>query len=572
LIAVPSSCNGAEILPPVVEWTKDPAMTEGKKTKSANENVVVGWNSKLFSEQESANARCPATGCVSKIMYSPVDFGSSDTQAPVMVTATLAPGTATLDKEEMINVNGRYLQRARDTFGRAVVATGITGSGGILETGSLGVNTWLPVSSTTFVMNLDGLAFKNKFPNVLLQSPRGVIDLTNSFVTNAEVVISGVNWDCSTNCGYILPQLARLKQSEGRIAIARWAASGPPEDPSDPTSKRTDQLCITVPEGSGNQPSAVQSTASSALQVLTDTDSNVWGSHPNVVLDYDLDSIERMSPIKDCQVLGARWVCSVLQSWRDLNMVVKIEDFDHPGGTFVGKGSLSSCQADQCTNPFVWRNPPPVWNDPDGARNAWTLSLPMANLQENDKVVLSNGQNGLLPAEPLTCKDFSRICDVRFSIPKNQFDNIRGTTLLRVLGADGKPRGTPSNLGLRSAISPVVTVVSTDQLTFSGRNLVFDKIQIGDNGKPIPILCNASADATQCTINKYDPDVKGYLFFVTASSIVPVIRSSDGTQILHDPAASKTVTATPPTAAVAQPPPPQADKKPSVPVSQSQPN
>jgi hypothetical protein len=572
LIAVPSSCNGAQIFPPVVEWTKDPAMTEGKKPKVANENVVVGWGSKLFSEQESAAPRCPATGCVSKIMYSPVDYGSSDTQAPVMVTATFAPGTATLDKEEMVNVNGRYLQRARDTFGRAVVATGITGSGGILETGSLSVNTWLPVSSTTFVMNLDGLLFKNKFPNVLLQSPRGVIDLTNSFIQNADVVISGVNWDCSTNCGYILPQLARQRLSEGRIAIARWAASGPPEDLNDPTSKPMDQLCITVLEGSSNQPSATQSATTSALQILTDTDSNVWGSRPSVVLDYNLDFNDRMSPIKECQALGARWVCRVVQSWRDREMVVRIEDFDHPSGTFVGKGILPPCQGDQCTNPFIWRNPPPVWNDPDGAQNAWTLTLPMANLQQNDKPTLSNAQKWSLPAEPLNCKDFSKICVVRFTIPKNQFDNIKGTTWLRVLEADGKSRGTPSNLGLRSAISPVVTVISPDQLSFTGRNLVFDKIQVGENGKPMPILCNAAADATQCSLAKYDPDVKGFLFFVTSSSILPVIRSSDGTQVLHDPAAIKAATATPPTGAATQPPAPQSEKKPSVPVSQSQPN
>jgi hypothetical protein len=572
LIAVPSGCTGAQISPPTVEWTKDPAMTEGKKLKVTNENVVMGWNSKLFSTQSADAPRCPNTGCVSKIMYSPVEYGTSDTQAPVMVTATLAPSTATLDKEEMINVNGRYLQRARDNFGRAVVATGITGSGGILETGTLSVNTWLPVSSTTFVMNLDGVLFKNKFPNVLLQSPRGVIDLTNSFIPNAEVVISGVNWDCSTNCGYILPQLARQKLSEGRIAIARWAASGPPEDPNDSTSKRLDQLCITVLEGASNQPSAAQSTTTSALQILTDTDLNVWGSRPSVVLDYNLEFNDRMSPIKDCQALGARWVCRVVQSWRDREMVVRIEDFEHLGGTFVGKGILPACQGDQCTNPFVWRNPAPVWNDPDGAQNAWTLTLPMANLQENDKMTLSNAQKWSLPAEPLNCKDFSKICDVRFSIPKNQFDNIRGTTLLRVLGADGKPRGTSSNLALRSAISPVVTVISPDQLTFSGRNLVFDKIQIGENGKPIPILCNAAADATQCSLAKYDPDVKGYLFFLTSSSTVPVIRSSDGTQILHDPAAIKAAAAPPPAAAAAQPAPLPPEKKPSVPVSQSQPN
>jgi hypothetical protein len=576
LIAVPSRCNGAQILPPVVEWTKNPAMTEGKKPKVANENVVVGWNSKLFSEQESAAARCPAAGCVSKIMYSPVDYGSSDTQAPVMVTATFEPGTATLDKEEMINVNGRYLQRARDTFGRAVVATGITGSGGILETGSLSLNTWLPVSSTTFVMSLDGLLFKNKFPNVLLQSPRGVIDLTNSFIPKAELVISGVSWDCNSNCGYILPALARQKLSEGRIGIARRAASGPPEDVNNSNSKPMDQICITVLESSPSQQSTPQSTTTSAVQVLTDTDSNVWGSRPSVTLDYNLNFNDAITPIRDCEPTGARWVCNVVQDWRDRDMVVRIEDFDHPSGPFVGKGFLRSCrsdQRDQCTNPFIWRNPAPVWNDPDGAKNAWTLTLPMANLLANDSVILTDSQKWKWPAEPLDCKDSSQICDVRFTIPKEQFNNIKGTTRLQVLGADGKPRGSSSNLLLRSALSPVVTIVSPDQLSFSGRNLVFDKIQIGENGKPMPILCNAAADATQCSLAKYDPDAKGFLYFVSSSSIVPVVRSSDGTQILHDPAAIKAATTTQqPAGAPAPPPPGQTDKKPSVPVSQSQPN
>jgi hypothetical protein len=207
----------------------------------------------------------------------------------------------------------------------------------------------------------------------------------------------------------------------------------------------------------------------------------------------------------------------------------------------------------------------------------------MANLQANDKVILTDSQKWTWAAEPLDCKDFSQICDVRFSIPREQFDNIKGTTRLQVRGADGKPRGTSSNLGLRSAVSPVVTTISPDQTSFSGRNLVFDKIQIGENGKPMPILCNAAADATQCSLAKYDPDVKGYLFFVTSSSTtVPVIRSADGTQVLHDPAAIKAAAATGkpsvPAGAGASPTTPgapaapQTEKKPSVPVSQSQPN
>ena len=564
----------------------------------------------------------------------------------------------------MINVNGRYLKRARDNFGRAVAATGITGSGGILEAGNLDVNTWLPVSSTTFVMNLDGLVFKNKFPDISLQSPSGVIDLTNSFVhdpmislesvapskdspgnavyignfsfggskefanhtftvdgfsknvnngtfkyvssssttltlanpqsdgetrvatatlnlqtPSPEVVIAGVRWDCTTDCGSILPPLAHQKvPAEGIIGIARWAASGEPDVLG---GGPMDQLCITLQASTTNQPAATPSATTSPLQVLTDTDSSVWGPRPNVLLDNTVGHNE-VIPITNCRPFGARWVCSVLQSWRQYDVVVRIEDFDHPGGPFVGEGTVQKCDPPggvQCSNPFIWRNAAPVWNDPDGAHNAWTLKLSMANLQAGDKLALNNDHQMLsLPADPLDCKDYSKLCDVRFTIPRDKFDEIKGTTRLQVFDANGNSRGTPTALGLLPSISPVVTQIVPAQKTLKGNPLVFDKMQIGENGKPMPILCNASTDATQCSLSKNDPDAKGYLFFVTPSSIVKV-ASADGTQVLHDPAAIKAAATTlkPSTvsgASVTNQPasaaPSPAEKKPSV--SQSQTN
>ena len=574
LIAVPKGCTG-QILAPTVVWTKDPGMTDGKKAEPPKWNdVLVPWTAKDFPQPETAANRCPRDGCVAKIMYSRADYDSSATQAPVMVTVSLAPGSATLDKEEMINVNGRYLQRARDNFGRGVVVQGTSGISGILETGSLGVNTWLPVSSTTFVMNLDGLLFKTKFPNVLLQSPSGVIDLANSFITRkqddpAAVIIDGVIWDCTTNCGSILPPLTRPKLAEARIGVARWAESSPPHDPD---GKPWDQLCITVADAPANQTSASQATVGAPLQVITDADLNVWGSHPLVVLDYENQG--RMNPVtENCRAFGARWVCPVPQDWRGEDIVVRIEDLDHPGGPFVGRGTLLKCVGDQCSNPFIWKNPTPAWNDPDGTPDAWTVRLSMANMRGGDTPELSNnGNTWVLPADTFDCTDFSRVCEVRFTIPKNQFDKLRGTTRLRVFDQNGVPRGTTSNLGLFASISPVITQVDAEQKNFKGSNLVFDTIQIGENGKPIPIICNAASDATQCSVGKYDPDVKGFLYFVTPSSRVEVIRSSDRTQLLHDPAAIKTAAVTPATGAAPPPPPAQPEKKPPVSVTQSQSN
>ena len=98
LIAVPKDCSG-QILAPHVDWTKDPAMTEGKKAKPNQENVLTSWTS--TSLEKPVAARCPIAGCVSKIVYSPVDYAAADLQAPVMVTVTFAPGTAALDNRRV---------------------------------------------------------------------------------------------------------------------------------------------------------------------------------------------------------------------------------------------------------------------------------------------------------------------------------------------------------------------------------------------------------------------------------------------------------------------------------------
>ena len=597
LIAVPQGCGTGRIYPPVVTWTKSPAMTtptdptweERRREESAVVTTVAWSGSKDFPvPSNSSHTRCnPLPGCVSKIMFSPVQVDSSTTTAPVMVTVSLDPTKATLDKEEVINVNGRYLLRARDTFGRAVNGTGITGSGGILETGSLAANTWLPLSSTTFVMNLDGILFPSRFPNILLQSPNGVIDLTNSFVKpapdgsypGATVVIDGVNWDCNGDCSSILPSLTRPKQTN-RIAILRWAASY-----QDKNGELLDQLCITIADSAGVSPSTTPATGNTPLQVIKDGGLSVWGSRTIVLLDQGGD----VAPIVagGCKANGARLLCPVGQAWRDRNLVIKVLDPDHAGAYFVGAGSLQGCLDDgECSNPFVWDSPPPLWNDPDnpdsGANVAWTLRLTMANLQHGDTAVLSNDRKLSLSAAPLDCTDLSRPCEVRFTIPRGKLDSVTATTRLRVSGQDGKARGTPSLLALLPFISPLVTAIDPTQTDLKGSNLVFDTIQIGTGGKPISMTCNAEVDASHCSITKYDPDAKGFLYFVipaTPASLFPVISSADGKQVLHDPTAIKAAAGQgkPVTTAavgaqqagaVATPPPPQA--KQNVPVTQPQ--
>ena len=550
LIAVPRSCNNTgAISPPVVTWTKNPSMTppsdshaeNSNAAKAANATTLVWSEAKPFpAPSNSSSSRCPK-GCVLKIMYSPMEYDSTATTAPVMVTVSLDQSQAALDKEEMINVNGRYLQRARDNFGRAIAGTGITGSGGILETSALSLNTWMPVSSTTFVMNLDGITFANRFPNILLQSPRGVIDVTNSFVpapandpnAGPEVIISGVHWYCSTNCGDILPALARLKQAVAKIAVARWTDSAI----STVDNQVMDQLCITVADTPGSQSPATQSTANAPLQVITDANRSVWGTRPVVLLDTSTG----ITPLAvGCRAFGARWVCPVLHDLRQDDLVIRIVDPDHAGGLFVGRGMLNSCTEPDCSNPFVWDNPTLSWNDLDfGAHNAWTLRLKMVNLQQGDKVKLTNDKHLSLQADELNCQDFSKPCEVQFSIAKDKFDSITPTTRLQVFTADDKPRGTPSSLGLRAAIMPVVSDINTAQDNFKGSNLVFNKIQIGANAKPIRIDCNANVDASQCVVPKYDPDGKGLLYFVTDNGLVPMVRASDNVQILHDPQAVK---------------------------------
>jgi len=645
LIAVPKGCGTPQIQRPSVEWTKDPAMTSGTRSKqNPGDDVVVKWEAKDFPQpSESSRVRCPKDGCESKIVYSPVEYDNSTTQAQVMVTVSLDPTKAALDKEEIINVNGRYLQRARDNFGRAISAAGTTASGGILETGTLSVNTWLPVSSTTFVMNLDGIAFGNKFPNILLQSPSGVIDLTNSFVhpsgfkidsvgdasgdpktavytgtipggdndafkgqifivdgfsahannngifmctgssstsltllnensiaeTHAatamldslqpQVIISGDRWYCTTDCGDILPPLARPKATKARIIVTRWA--GRTENGGN------DQLSITVSDSGSNQATATLPASGNSLQVITDDDSNVWGSNPIVQLDQG----NGITPLTvGCRARGARWVCPLLQTWRNFDLTVRIVDPDHAKGSFVGEGALRSCPSN-CAIPFIWNNPIPSW---DAKSQAWRLVTTMANLQFGDQVTLRNDAKLSLTADPLNCDDYLQPCQIRFTITKKEFDNLTATTRLQVLGPDGKRLGPRYNLLLLSSISPKLTAISTAQDELWGTNLAFDQIKVGPDGSPVLMMCDDSASHCWLT-SKYPQDKKGFLYFLTATSTVPVVLN--GSQVLHDPAAIKAATqaagagkGTPAQAGASGPAPPPPEKKQSVPVIQPQ--
>jgi hypothetical protein len=638
LVSIPKSCSSAKIEAPLVEWTKDPAMSSpGASVQHDEHDVALDWTTAGFPRPTDASrTRCPKGGCVSKVVYSPIEYDSGS-QTGVMVTVSLDPSTASLDKEEIININGRYLQRARDNFGRAISTTGITGSGGILESGTLGVNTWLPVSSTTFVMNLDAISFGGKFPNISLQSPSGVIDLSNSFVlpskwsiesvdkakgnvavyygniigggenaykgqlivvdgfsenpdnngtfmcagssttsltlTNdaaeaerssagavpdrllPQIIISGTRWRCTTECGDILPPLAQPKATKSRIIVNRWTGNT--------ENGGTDQLSITVADSSTNQTTASPAAQGTSLQVITDDDRSVWSTHP--VVELDLGS--SISPLTNCRARGARLLCPLDQTWRSFDYAVRIVDSDHSKGPFVGEGPVRSCSGD-CAIPFIWDTPTPSWN---ARKGAWTLDLTMANLRTGEEVILSN-EKWSLKADPLTCDDYLQPCQVHFELSKPAFDKLTPITRLQVSTSTGERIGPRYDLLILTSISPKVTAISSQQDDLRGTNLVFDQIKVGPSGNSIPMICDDTASHCQLKA-KYSQNDKGFLYFSTATSIVPVVLSADGSQVLHDPAAIKAATQASVAAKGVLPQsgtPQLTEKKQSVPVYQSQ--
>jgi hypothetical protein len=520
----------------------------------------ISWTVQESSEQITAQSS------VESVSYTPVeDDVTSPLPSAVMVTVGLADATP-IDPEATITADGILVSRIRDTFGRAVSGGG---SGGILEssTGQLQLNTWIPVNSHSLILNLNPRTFRGHFPAVLLQSPRGVMDLSSK-VSN--VYIQGRSCDqCTAN----LPALSYPKVPVAPLSVARWmfwSADPAKQGTGDVQYNNKDAKIVINVVGGRNLASPQGSVANTPLQVIDDVASNPWGAAPQVqlVMQPDNGTVYRLQ----CSPVGPQLVCSspaMIKSsdaskcstavclYTDANYLVDVVDAEHSGGPFHGRGTLAACGeaiGRLCSQPLIWAMDLPVWTTststflPDSQALAarpqddtgWIFHLSMINVSSGERVQLnkerpcsdgrvSNACSDL--NQRLTCQGNGKICDVYFALRSKDFAKYQDRMQLQVYPERPPQRGAtvaPIAIGgLKSQIAPILTSVSADSTQLSGSNLVFDQLAVGadPNQKIIQMTCSPPTD---CTVSYPSGMKKGYLYFVVKpgqgeSGLVPVI-------------------------------------------------
>jgi hypothetical protein len=477
--------------------------------------------------------------CVKSIDFNRAEYDPAGGKAPVMMTIVLKQD---MDQQQTVTVNGLFVPRVRDNFGRAV---GSGGSSGVLEAqGSLATNSWIPTSRDTMLLTLDAAYFNDRFPRVLLSSPRGApIDISRN---TAAVTVSGLTLNCqnavlvtATEAGTpaaggrtaqnaCAPSLGFRKSAPTNMQVTRWI------EPK--AASPIDKLSITTLDVSA--PGAV-TTASGlpSVQVISDRDAPAWGPNPEV---YWLPSDKsELRPLTCVPGAGSRLVCDAPDK-ADLSaarpqLTLQIVDQGHPGGPIKGLVSTVACggSGPSCRQPLLWKtNPPkfvpttdtvPSTGMPDFTHSSWTLTLQVVNVDATDKATLQ--VPALLPAPKQTSLPngaidcplpVGRPCTATFSIHRTDLNVLTDLMEFNITKASGETFQPYQITTILTNVRPWLSQVADDFTFFYGENLVYDAIKINATEVATPGL-QCVPDGTYCAVVKpFDPKLTaGLMYFVS---------------------------------------------------------
>ena len=523
-VLVQADCEDPKLDLVGAEWVKHIPATnfQGAPQKSEEANKgptdLAEWS--LGNNVDTPVQRAQAPSSVKTISYAPVeDDPANQTPTAVMVAVTLAENTK-IDPETTITADGILVSRIRDTFGRAV--TGAGGSGGVLEVtaAQLQLNTWIPVNSHELLLNLNPRSFRGHFPTILMQSPRGITELK---AEGAVVQVQGHNCE---QCKKSLPPMSYPKVSVSNLTAARWMfwSSDPRRSGTGKAQYDNHEAKLVINAVALKGPAASQGSSTAApLQVIDDSDSNPWGSNPQVLVfpQPDDGSVLRL----DCQPFGPQLVCP---SPRMVNSndekeqkvakcspqdpclytngayQVDVVDGDHSGGAFHGRGVLAPCGRPLqylCSQPLIWKMESPVWSVAD---EGWRFNLFMINVSAGERAQL-NRQPACEGKSEGACRDLNqtfecpgdgKICKASFVLREESLPNYQDSMELQVYPETESP--APVRLikigGIRSQLNPILTSLSADSTQMAGTNLVFDQLKVGATGKPFPLVRVLTAD------------------------------------------------------------------------------
>jgi hypothetical protein len=240
-------------------------LEESEKTKDAH----TSWP--LLASSMATQCQ---TGCVKSINFNRTEYVAG--KAQVTVTLQL---NSDMDQQQTVTVNGVFIARLRDSFGRASATPSGAPNAALETSGSFAgaaTNEWILTDPRTLLITLDASAFGNRFPQILLNSPASPpIDVLSQASKDTIVTISGRKLSCDQRSGVgfaaaqtfsCVPSLGFPQATLINVGVARWINGG------------VDLLSITPVTGSSNTGVNLP-TGVPAVQEVSDLDSPIWGNN-----------------------------------------------------------------------------------------------------------------------------------------------------------------------------------------------------------------------------------------------------------------------------------------------------
>ncbi len=269
---------------------------------------------------------------------------------------------------------------------------------------------------------------------------------------------------------------------------------------------------------------SISSAAAGAgsVQVISDASDQVWGSEVEVtVIDGNNVRALKCDPPQGVRISCESYDPHQHDGIRE-PVTLQVLDVHHTGGSMRSNLGTRRCAerstgADACFAPLVWKTDyPKVDTDND----VWTMTFQFVNVQAGFTATI-----GGLPPSTIRCGASGAPCTATFTIDSQEYSETSDSMDLKIEDAEGTVVGGAILTNIRANIKPTIGQLDKGYQHWTGQNLLFNRMKIGDSGSVHTIKCEAGVDCH--VLDKIKPAETGYMYFIVEKAPpIPFIQVS----------------------------------------------